>query len=447
MEKSFAICHSTSNISIRLSVDDGFTWNEVYSAQHLNNYYAGGGMVFMDSNVVVAVISFTMGPTIGDVGAEFLRSTDGGLNWQLLGIANAWGGAEDLVKLQDGRILVTTTLSGVSVSEDNGSTWYPLTSFPPYFTNYIETNSSGDIFLTRNTAASQSDLVYRSTDNGNSWQGVGLLSGMNGGNVNALYIDNADNIYISLYTSSPIYKTIYRSSNNGSSWQEIKGGLPSTEIINSLTGNSEDIIFAGTQNSGVYKGWMIVPVELTLFTANLINNSVLLNWQTGTETNNKGFEIQRNTSGKEFEIVGFIAGYGTTSEPVNYEFTDSDISQGKYVYRLKQIDFDGNFEYSNGVEVDVLFNNNFYLGQNYPNPFNPETKINYTIPSGLDKSQLVTLKIFDILGSEVAVLVNEEISAGNYEVIWNAADIPAGVYFYTIRTGGLVETKKMILLK
>jgi hypothetical protein len=208
----------------------------------------------------------------------------------------------------------------------------------------------------------------------------------------------------------------------------------------------------------------IVPVELTSFTATVGQNSVSLNWQTATETNNSGFEIERKQVGSPQSSVGnqdwnqiaFVPGFGTTTEPKSYSFIDENLSSGKYQYRLKQIDFDGTFEYSNTIEVEVSSPLEISLEQNYPNPFNPTTKIKYTIPFVTLRWQshrhaqgdiLVSLKVFDVLGNEVATLINEQQQPGSYEVEFNADKLSSSVYYYQLRAGSFVETKKMILVK
>jgi len=185
-----------------------------------------------------------------------------------------------------------------------------------------------------------------------------------------------------------------------------------------------------------------VPVELTSFAASVHEGEVVLNWSTATETNNHGFEIQRNLNG-EFLSVGFVDGYGTTTEKQNYTFTDKNLEVGSYTYRLKQVDFDGTFEYSESVEIDVLAPNVFSLQQNFPNPFNPGTRISYSIPA----SDFVTLKVYNALGSEVTTLVNEFQQSNNYSVIFNASNLSSGIYFYVLQAGTYSDSKKMILIK
>jgi hypothetical protein len=214
----------------------------------------------------------------------------------------------------------------------------------------------------------------------------------------------------------------------------------------------------------------LIPVELISFTAEVVNNEVKLNWQTASEINNRGFEIERHCAISKFEFrnsnfkqIGFVQGNGTTTEFHSYTFFDKNVEPGLYQYRLKQIDFDGSFTYSDIVEAEVTAPNIFSLEQNYPNPFNPSTKIKFTIPANViasetKQSQLVTLKVYDILGNEIATLVNEEKPAGNYEVEFNTSsgirNLPAGrqclvsgIYFYQLKSGSYTETKKMILLK
>lgn len=187
-----------------------------------------------------------------------------------------------------------------------------------------------------------------------------------------------------------------------------------------------------------------IPVELTSFTASSVDKDVNLQWSTATETNNSGFSIERkNKNENSWNSVTFVNGRGTTTEITNYTYTDKNVPAGIYNYRLKQIDFDGSYEYSNIIEVEVSLPKTYSLGNCYPNPFNPSTIISYEVP----KQSNVLLKVYDILGNEVATLVNEEKSAGSYQIIFDASALSNGVYFYRLQAGNFVETKKMILMK
>ncbi|MBK6913941.1 MAG: hypothetical protein IPH11_09835 [Ignavibacteriales bacterium] len=262
-------------------------------------------------------------------------------------------------------------------------------------------------------------------------------------------------------------------------WQKLFNQTPSPEQIDFVTEGTDgfqsvkqtrngDYILAGYRRKAISTGYRsqvylvriasdIVPVELTSFTATVTQNSVSLNWQTATEINNSGFEIERKQVGspqssvgnQDWRVIGFVPGFGTTTEPKNYSFVDENLPSGKYQYRLKQIDFDGTFEYSNTVEVEISSPTEFTLEQNYPNPFNPTTKIKYTIPTvtlSLSKGDVyVTLKVYDVLGNEVATLVNEQQQPGTYEVEFNAGKkkkLSSGVYYYQLRVGGFVGNKE-----
>ena len=187
-----------------------------------------------------------------------------------------------------------------------------------------------------------------------------------------------------------------------------------------------------------------VPVELTSFTANVVSNKVNLLWKTATETNNSGFNVERKSLvDSEWKILSFVKGFGTTTEPHLYSFNDENITAGKYLYRLKQIDFNGIYEYSSEIEVLVNVPNNFSLNQNYPNPFNPSTSIEFQLP----KESFVTLKIYNILGVEIATLVNEQKPAGVHKINFDASGLTSGLYIYKILTGNFEQTRKMMLLK
>ena len=194
----------------------------------------------------------------------------------------------------------------------------------------------------------------------------------------------------------------------------------------------------------------VVPVELLSFTSSVVDNDVTLNWTTATEINNLGFQIERSVISNEvknlvWEKIGFVNGNGTTTEPNSYSFVDNlthTLTHTLY-YRLKQIDFDGTYEYSNIIEAEVLPPAKFSLEQNYPNPFNPSTKISWQSP--INSHQ--TLKVYDALGNEVATLVNEFRTAGKYESEFNANKFASGFYYYHLKVGEFIQTRKMILLK
>ena len=222
----------------------------------------------------------------------------------------------------------------------------------------------------------------------------------------------------------------------------------------------------------------VTPVELVSFNANVYGNKVMLNWTTATETNNRGFEVERQSTGRakansadgeiigqEWKSIGFVLGSGTSTEPQSYTFTDdlssfqpadpssqpplSSRPQGEILlYRLKQIDFDGSYQYSNTVSVSFGVPSGFSLEQNYPNPFNPTTQISFALP--VDAGVKIT--VFNALGQELSKIVDNTFTAGSHTVNFNASYLSSGLYFYTLEAKGVDGTsclmsKKMMLMK
>ena len=203
-----------------------------------------------------------------------------------------------------------------------------------------------------------------------------------------------------------------------------------------------------------------VPVELVEFKATSQENNIKLEWQTATELNNFGFDIERqmtnnsitnnpitnnSTTNNQWSKLGFVKGNGTTTASESYSFADNTVINGnKYKYRLKQIDQNGSYKYSSETEVTAnLVPASYSLSQNYPNPFNPSTTINFVIP----KASFVNLKVFDVLGNEVATLVDENKDAGKYKIVYDAQNLASGIYIYKLVTDGYISTKKMVLIK
>ena len=243
--------------------------------------------------------------------------------------------------------------------------------------------------------------------------------------------------------------------NNGS-YQWI---VPET-LISSQQYRIKFTVYSGNDSVSTYSSQFFIssgipiPVELVSFNAVVNEDQVKLSWQTATETNNKGFDVERKVSSKKFvvssqwEKIGFVKGNGTTTISHSYSYTDQNVNPGRYNYRLKQIDFDGSYRYSNEVEIYVTAPREFALSQNYPNPFNPSTTIKYDIPV---QSQVV-LKIYDGLGSLVKTLVNETKDPGKYSVTWNGRNndnnqVASGFYICKLTAGKFVNVKKMLLLK
>jgi photosystem II stability/assembly factor-like uncharacterized protein len=397
--------------------------------------------------------------------------TEDGLNWTML----SSGTTNSLLALSfvdlnvgwavgwSGTILKTTD-AGNSWTTQSGGTTYALRSisFTDEYTGTIvadaglilRTTNGGNNWFVQTFSGSQmplegvsfldanrglivgwSGIILRTTDGGNEW--IYQPIGENNTLIEVCYVDS-NTAYIVSNSGGLLFKT----TDGGITWNTQK-----SRTTNALFGvhfsdaNTGTVVGSGgtilrTINGGI-------PVELISFTTEVLENKVELNWSTATETNNSGFEILRSANKDEWNKLGFVPGHGTTTETQHYSFTDNDVSPGKYQYKLKQIGYDGTFEYSQVVEVEIPLVNEFSLSQNYPNPFNPTTSLQYTIGS----RQFVTLKVYDLLGREIATLVNEEKPAGEYEVEFDGSALTSGIYFYQLKAGEFTETRKMILLK
>ena len=191
-----------------------------------------------------------------------------------------------------------------------------------------------------------------------------------------------------------------------------------------------------------------LPVELSHFSAVILENGVKLKWRTETEVSNYGFEIERlqdyNIEKLQgWEKIGFVQGHGNSNSLKDYSFIDKSVSGGKYSYRLKQIDTDGQFEYSKVIEVDLSSPGKFELSQNYPNPFNPVTTIRFL----LSESGNVKLTVYNVVGEQVSILVDEFKEKGIHTINFNASELSSGIYVYKIETSGFYGSRKMILVK
>jgi endonuclease/exonuclease/phosphatase family metal-dependent hydrolase len=186
-----------------------------------------------------------------------------------------------------------------------------------------------------------------------------------------------------------------------------------------------------------------LPVNLASFVSSVTGNNIELKWSTESELNNSGFEIERKAN-SDWKKIGFVAGSGNTNSVNSYSYTDRGLQSGSYQYRLKQIDFNGNYEYHNLTnEVTIGAPDKFTLEQNYPNPFNPSTTINYS----LTNDGFVSLTVYDMLGREVTSLVQEFKPAGYYSIDFNASALTSGMYFYRLSANGFTSIRKMTLIK
>ena len=275
--------------------------------------------------------------------------------------------------------------------------------------------------------------------------GAGIDSNQTGYKVEFYSIDPITNNNYSSYSNGYIAGQLAFISNT------LNCSFDSARVLARNNGSENGIIDFYDGFGEIYPEKIIttpLPVELTSFTASLDNQNILLKWQTITEVNNYGFEVERykkqNTGNGTWEMLGFLNGSGNLNLPKTYSYTDKNpIGGSKLQYRLKQIDNDGKYEYSNIIEVTIQ-PNEYRLYQNYPNPFNPTTTIKWQSPV----NGWQTIKVFNLLGEEVETIVNEYLEAGAHSKLYIVnSTLPSGVYFYRLQTGNFVESKKMIYLK
>ena len=330
---------------------------------------------------------------IGGSNGLILRTSDGGINWSQISLGTNKDIMSILIHTQNNIWLVGKD-GLIMKSEDAGLNWVTISASSDYDLNSIASKSNLHIGIYGGKKVDNSPFIMESHDSGNSW-----------------VIEN---------TSSNLRSINFVYPSGNSAW---------------AVGDYGTIL-----NAAIW----FTPVELTTFTATLNRTKVNLNWQTATELNNQGFEIQRKFENSDWITIGFRTGKGTTTEPTSYFYEDdiSEISLTKILYRLKQIDFDGTDSYSDEVEV-VTQPLDYALYQNYPNPLNPVTIIKYEVP----QISNVKIEVFDVLGRVVKVLVDEQKTAGRYEIKFDASSLASGIYYYRIKANEFVQTKKMMLIK
>ena len=395
--------------------------------------------------------------------------------------AHGWvsfsGGATNLLTVTAPRLTYTDYIgSGIgnatTVVNSGQDAYKPLTSNQTSGSIYtsmmvnVTTGRTGDYFTGYLASTSTTNFTGRFyiklAANGNIAFGASKTTAGSGG------IFYGDSVYTTGVTYLIVLKYTF---NTGSGTDDqvslfvFNGAVPSVEptpYVGPVSGTGPDLpdlgrvfLRQGTATSspnlivdGIYTDntWNnnVLPVELASFVSKVSGRNVELNWATASESNNSGFEIERSVLNGSWSKIGNVAGNGTTSSASSYSFTDRNLASGNYSYRLKQIDFNGNFEYFNlNNEVNIGIPVKFDLSQNYPNPFNPSTTINFDLPT----DGKVSVKLFDMSGKEVAVLVNEVKTAGYYSVNFNASSLSSGVYFYNITADNFTATKKMMLLK
>lgn len=447
----------SSRILFSRSTDQGITWSQAVRVSDV-----GGNCIDEDNTVEGAVPA--VGPNgevyvswAGPLGLLFDKSTDGGVTF----------GAD---------IFVSDIPGGWDFAVPG---IYRCNGLPVTTCDTSHTSTRGNVYIMwgdqRNGSDNSDVWLIKSTDGGNYWN---ERKKVNNDNTTRhqffpwVSIDQRTGyLYFIFYdrrstTGSVTDVYAARSTDGGETFDNFKISQ------SSFTPNS-GVFFGDYANIAaydrkIYPIWMRmdgtalsiwtallmdtvnVPVELSSYTAESISGEIVLDWQTVTETNNFGFEIERkfiDDASSKWIDAGFVKGKGTTTKTTKYVFKDKPLKEGAYSYRLKQVDFDGTFEYSKEAEVYFSSRLSFVLYQNYPNPFNPSTTISYQLPH----QDFVSLKVFDVLGNEVADLLHEIKPAGLHEIDFDASSsaggLVSGIYIYKMMLGGNAQTKRMILLK
>uniref|UniRef100_A0A7V2ZIU9 T9SS type A sorting domain-containing protein n=1 Tax=Ignavibacterium album TaxID=591197 RepID=A0A7V2ZIU9_9BACT len=446
--------NDSSRIKFSRSTDKGLTWSNAITISDRS-----GNCIDSDNTVEGAVPC--VGPNgenyvswAGPLGLVFDKSTDGGLTWgNDIFVSNIPGG-------WDFDVSGIYRCNGLPITACD-------TSQSPYRGN-IYINWSDQRNGTNNT-----DVFFvKSTDGGNTWSSPLKVNDDNSNRhqfFTWMTIDQTTGaIYIVFYdrrntTGDATDVYVARSTNGGETFTNFKVSQSSfTPSSNIFFGDYTNI---AAFNKKVYPIWMrldgstlsvwtaiihdslvYVPVELESFRAtHTTEGKVLLSWQTASELNNRGFEVQRKFLNSDFVTIGFVEGKGTTTQKQYYNFIDSPSENGLYTYRLKQLDYDGKSNYSNEVEINLQTVSYLVLEQNYPNPFNDRTSLRFATAY----NKRITLKLYDILGREVLTVVNEILEPGIYEREINLSkyNFPGGMYFYELSDGKLTLVKKMIYLK
>ncbi|MBK7980133.1 MAG: T9SS type A sorting domain-containing protein [Ignavibacteriae bacterium] len=367
----------------------------------------------------------------------------------------------------------------VSTSEDVKKTFTAQTSGSVYFSFLVNFNSvtnaiDGEYFvgIVNSTSGTMKGRLFIKRDTSNFAFGISK-AGTN--------LSETEYTPFSYSTNTTYLLVLKYTINSGSSNDvielfinpDLSGSEPSADLVTSdnatdlsevggialRQGNSSfDVILDGLRIATSW-GQAPLPVELTSFTATANESTVELQWQTATEMNNYGFEIERKNAfsaetavsslNSNWKKIDFINGHGNSNSPKNYFYKDiSSLNSGKYWYRLKQIDIDGKFEYSKEIEVNIEIPKIFSLEQNYPNPFNPITMIKFTIPeNNLVRPQKAVIDVYNVLGQKISTLVNEEKLPGIYKIEFDGSKYTSGIYFYKLTVGKFSQIKKMILTK
>ncbi len=338
----------------------------------------------------------------------------------LVGAGVITSGNETAAKYIEGNVTLTRTIG--TGSSTSGNLGLSLAA---------GTDDLGDVTVTRVTGSSGIVTVSANSGIARKYTVTSTNPPSAGRDVTITWLSSDDN------SKTLTAGVLYKSTNSGSTWSQVASGDYSTRSV-VLSGQTSFGMYTVSDNSNP------LPVELVSLTATAKGRGVELAWKTATEVNNAGFEIQRSEVGGQWSKVGFVEGNGTTNAPKSYSFVDAS-AKGTVSYRLKQIDRDGQFEYSSVVNATVAMTAADYeLSQNFPNPFNPNTNITFAMKT----SENVNVTVYNSLGQAVATLFNDLANANQvYTLSFDGKNLSSGTYFYALRSASRNEVRKMLLSK
>lgn len=470
--KNIIFAHNFNETQFQRSTNYGDTWTS--------------GLVKPGSTLSMTAIQMldTLNGFMGGTSGNLFKTTNGGVSWDSVNTAstNSVGQIKKVsfISPTTGWIFFTASAPPAGTiykTTDGGNNWVrqPLGVIP-------EPNiASAFVVDSLNAWVSGSLGVFKTTNGGTSWAkdsvegplnpftdikmvdatigyGVGAVGKVykttNGGTLWQLIYSHPQSINLStLQVVNPNFVVVFGA--NGAVLSTTDGGvtwltksLNATAALNSFhTYNPVTntlTIYACCQNGFLLKNTIsILPIELTGFSVSGLGRDVVLNWTTATELNNRGFEVQRKKTGGDWESLSFINGKGTSTKTSEYKFVDKTPGEGKFSYRLKQIDYDGSTWTSYSVDVEIGNPMEFELSQNFPNPFNPSTVIRFALP----EAGVTTLKVYNSAGEEVATLFNEYLETGTHSIKFDASKLSSGIYFYKLESGKFSAVKKMSLIK
>jgi hypothetical protein len=443
---------SAGQVKVYKSINGGQSWNTIITTSDKGFI---NWILFSKTNPNFGVVMSDPKNSGNNSNFPLWKTTNGGLNWTAFTAPSQKATSymnSGFVIDQNFFGFGLESKSAIMITSNGGVNW-TLSDMSSFSTHGVSSVSFNDDKMNGIATFINDNVVVRTTDGGATWfsQIVNPTNSISTGIGSVDYVTGTNAIY--LMVSNTTGTQSYKSVDNGATWETIPVPSQVKDVY------SFDTYFNGTSSAtgfGISNTTAPIklidssplPVKLQSFTYSVNGRNVKLNWATSMEENNAGFDIERKNDNSSWTVVGFVTGKGNSNEVNNYSYTDSKLESGKFSYRIKQIDYNGNFEYFTlSGNVTVGTPSKYVLSQNYPNPFNPVTKIDFEIP----QDSKVSMKVFDITGKEVAQLFEGIQSAGFHTIQLDGSSLSSGIYFYRLiaSSNGLetVITKKMNLIK